>query len=110
MGRPMATSQDFVNWVCTQALDPEFLMYLLLAEGRDLLNYSSGAVHQTIYFPEVKAFHVCLPPVETQRRIVNEIRALAASTEAIEAVLKTKVQAQRELGASLLDTAFSGQL
>lgn len=28
MGRPMATSQDFVNWVCGPDLDPEFLMHL----------------------------------------------------------------------------------
>jgi type I restriction enzyme S subunit len=27
MGKPMATSQDFVNWVCSEALDPEFLMF-----------------------------------------------------------------------------------
>src|SRR5271165_6380683 len=26
MGREMATSQDFVNWVCTPALLPKFLM------------------------------------------------------------------------------------
>jgi type I restriction enzyme, S subunit len=25
MGRPMATSQDFVNWVCSEQLDPDFL-------------------------------------------------------------------------------------
>jgi type I restriction enzyme, S subunit len=32
MGRPMATSQDFVNWVCSDDLDYRFLMYVLLAE------------------------------------------------------------------------------
>ena len=30
MGRPMATSQDFVNWVCTDAIDYRFLKYILL--------------------------------------------------------------------------------
>lgn len=70
MGRPMATSQDFVNWVCSTQLEPRFLQYLLIAENGSLSRFSSGAVHQTIYFPEAKAFHVCLPPVEEQRRIV----------------------------------------
>src|SRR5262245_12449832 len=28
MGRPMATSQDFVNWVCSSALDHRFLKYV----------------------------------------------------------------------------------
>lgn len=70
IGRPMATSQDFVNWVCSKQLEPRFLQYLLIFEGPSLSRFSSGAVHQTIYFPEVKAFHICLPPLEEQRRIV----------------------------------------
>ena len=50
MGRPMATSQDFVNWVCSKQLDHNFLKYLLTAEDEDLLRFASGAVHQTIEF------------------------------------------------------------
>lgn len=30
MAQPMATSQDFANWVCSDALDPEFLMHALM--------------------------------------------------------------------------------
>jgi type I restriction enzyme S subunit len=33
MGKSMATSQDFVNWVCSETISPEFLMYALMAEG-----------------------------------------------------------------------------
>jgi type I restriction enzyme, S subunit len=69
--RPMATSQDFVNWVCDEELEPQFLKYLFMAEGENLLRFSSGAVHQTIYFPEVKAFHVCIPGRCDQRRVVT---------------------------------------
>ena len=36
LGRPMATSQDFVNWVCGPDLDPEFLMHLLI-RSRDYI-------------------------------------------------------------------------
>ena len=39
MGKPMATSQDFVNWVCSDAIDPEFLMYLFIAENESLLRF-----------------------------------------------------------------------
>jgi type I restriction enzyme S subunit len=69
MGRPMATSQDFVNWVCSDALDHRYLKYVLLAERSAFLRFASGTTHQTIYFPEVKAFHVCLPPLVEQRAI-----------------------------------------
>ena len=81
MGRPMATSQDFVNWVCSDKIDYRFLKYVLLADHDSLLMFASGSVHQTIYFPEVKAFHVCLPPIEEQRRIADILSALDDKTE-----------------------------
>ena len=56
MGREMATSQDFVNWVCGDGLSSNFLKYLLLAQGDEIRRFASGSIHQTIYFPEVKAF------------------------------------------------------
>ena len=76
MGQPMATSQDFVNWVCSEDLDPRFLMSLLIAETESLLYFASGSTHQTIYFPEVKAFYICLPPLGEQRRIAAVLGAL----------------------------------
>ena len=76
MGRPMATSQDFVNWVCSEALDYRFLKYVLLAERSAFLRFASGTTHQTIYFPEVKAFHVCLPPLPEQRAIAHILGTL----------------------------------
>lgn len=72
----MSTSQDFVNWVCGEALDHRFLKYVLLAEGDALLRFASGSVHQTIYFPEVKAFHIALPSIVEQRAISDLLGAL----------------------------------
>ena len=87
----MATSQDFVNWVCSERLHPEFLKYLFIAEGKvGLHRFSSGAVHQTIYFPEAKAFHICFPPLAT--------------------ICERKLAALDDLKKSLLHQAFSGNL
>jgi len=72
----MATSQDFVNWVCSDAIDWQFLKYVLLAERETFLRFASGTTHQTIYFPEVKAFHVALPPIEEQRAIAHILGTL----------------------------------
>lgn len=76
MGCPMATSQDFVNWVCGPSLDPEYLKYILLGERDSLLRFASGTTHQTIYYPEAKAFHALLPHISTQKRIVRILGAL----------------------------------
>ena len=76
----MATSQDFVTWTCCEALEPRYLMYALLAEGDDIRRFGKGSTHTTIYFPEVKAFHLCLAPVNEQRRIVAKLDSLLART------------------------------
>jgi len=81
MGREMATSQDFVNWVCGPRLEPDYLKYVLLAERESLLRFASGTTHQTIYYPEAKAFHVLLPPPAEQGRIANVLRALDAKID-----------------------------
>ena len=81
MGVPMATSQDFVNWVCTSELDYRYLKYVLMSERETYLRFASGTTHQTIYMPEVKAFHILLPPLAAQRKTAA---VLAAYDELIE--------------------------
>ena len=111
MGRPMATSQDFVNWVCSEELNPEFLKYLILAEGREgLLRYASGSVHQTIYFPEAKAFHICYPKPDEQVRIVRQCDALRTETRRLVGIYERKLTALEALKKSLLHRAFAGEL
>jgi restriction endonuclease S subunit len=110
MGRPMATSQDFVNWLCSRELCPRFLMYLFLAQGDEIFKFSSGAVHQTIYFPEAKAFHVCLPSMGEQYRIVKALDALREKSEKLEEVYEHKIADLATLKKSILQKAFSGEL
>jgi type I restriction enzyme, S subunit len=76
MGCPMATSQDFVNWVCSDAIDHRFLKYVLLAEHDSMLRFASCTTHQTIYYPEAKAFYVCLPTKEEQVQVADILTSL----------------------------------
>lgn len=77
MGRPMATSQDFVNWVCNpDLLDFRYLKYALLAEKTSYSRFSHGTTHQTIYFPEVKAFQLCAPSRAEQFAVADVLSAL----------------------------------
>ena len=62
LGREMATSQDFVNWVCGPELDPDYLYYALRSSGRFFEKAKQGSTHKTIYVPIVKQFKVMLPP------------------------------------------------
>ena len=81
MGAAMATSQDFVNWVCSDAIDNRYLKYVLLAERDSMVRFASGTTHQTIYFPEAKAFHVCLPPLAEQHDIADVLGCLDQKIE-----------------------------
>ena len=94
MGRQMATSQDFVNWVCGPNIEPHYLKYVLLAENEALWRFASGTTHQTIYYPEAKAFHVCLPPLTEQKRIAEVLGAL-----------DDKIELNRRMNATLEATA-----
>ncbi|MGW7285589.1 restriction endonuclease subunit S [Streptomyces sp. NPDC054847] len=89
MGAPMATSQDFINWVCGPELSPRYLHYILVMEQDSVRRFAHGTTHQTVYYPEAKAFHVCIPSREEQDRIVSMLGALddkIAVNERIEAV------------------------
>jgi type I restriction enzyme S subunit len=102
MGRPMATSQDFVNWVCGPELDPWFLMHLLIACRNLIRDLGSGAVHNTIYFPTVEAFSVCVPSLSVQRGIAELLRGRMAAVEKARAAAEEERRTISALRAALL--------
>lgn len=110
MGRPMATSQDFVNWVCGPELEPRFLQWALLAEGDHLKSFGKGSTHTTIYFPEVLAFHLCLPSLDVQRRIVAKLDELLALSRAARERLEAVPALVEQYRQSVLAAAFRGDL
>lgn len=106
-GREMATSQDFVNWVCGDELLPRFLMHALRASRDYLVANASGAIHKTIYMPAVKEFHLCLPDKSTQQKIVDQLdEALTVSETLLEAI-RIERKAIETLPAAILRDAFT---
>ena len=111
MGEEMATSQDFVNWVCTEAVETHWLKWLLIAERQALLRYSSQSTNvATIFYPELLAFHVCLPPPEEQREIVRQVERLMALAVKVEQAHTGGAQLLPLLAKSMLAKAFRGEL
>src|SRR5204862_2248550 len=85
MGREMATSQDFMNWVCGTKLDPTYLMWALIMSRKRLLTLSSGSTHRTIYMRVVEQFRVLLPPLELQREFAKRVARSDASKTTLRA-------------------------
>lgn len=106
MGREMATSQDFVNWVCGPELDPIFLMGALMQAREYLRSLASGSTHKTIYFPTVEQFATIVPPLALQKEFaarVTEIRAMQDK----QAASRTRLD---DFFQSMLHRAFNGEL
>lgn len=110
MGAPMATSQDFVNWVCGPKLDPLYLKFVLQADRDALLRFANGSTHQTIYFPEVKAFHALLPPIEEQRGIAATLGALDDKVESNRRAIDVGSQLLSALARRSLERAGSDRI
>lgn len=110
LSRPMATSQDFVNWVCGPELDPAFLLAALVNSGDYLRSIAEGAIHKTIYVPAAKALQICMPPIALQRAAVAALDERRASLTAVSTALQRQLAEADALDAALLRAAFSGQL
>lgn len=110
MGREMATSQDFATWTCSPALVPEYLMYALLSEGDDIREFGEGSTHTTIYFPEIRAFHIKLAPIEEQHEIVRRIETAFAKIDRLAAEAEKALKLADRLDQRILAKAFAGDL
>lgn len=106
MGREMATSQDFVNWVCGPSLDPTYLMHALILSRSRLRALAPGSTHKTIYFPTVQQFRVLVPPLDQQRMFAKQAETLAS----IRMGQAKSTVALDELFASLQQRSFEGGL
>lgn len=59
----MATTQDFVNWVCHSELEPEYLLYVFRSMVQEFNRLTMGSTHRTIYMPDVSTFSTPVPPI-----------------------------------------------
>lgn len=110
MGVPMATSQDFVNWVPTQYVDAEWLKWLFVAEKESLFRFGKGSTHTTIYFPEWLSLHVALPHLEEQVEIAKRVQQLLSLADGMTARVNDAKKRIDALTQSILAKAFRGEL
>ena len=106
LGREMATSQDFVNWICGERIDPFYLLAAFRASKRYLVSKSTGSTHKTIYFPVAERFHVFLPDISKQHRFAEALRKIWKLRSAME----TQAPSADQFFESLQQRAFAGTL
>ncbi|WP_320837103.1 restriction endonuclease subunit S [Zhongshania sp.] len=110
MGSPMATSQDFVNWVPSKVINPDWLKWLFVAEKESLFRFGKGSTHTTVYFPEWLSMHIALPHIDEQTEIVRRVEQLLTYADQVEQQVKNAQARVNQLTQSILAKAFRGEL
>lgn len=108
-GVPLATTQDFVNWVCGRRLLPEYLLYVFRIMRQEFNRLTSGSTHQTIYMPDVSNFVTPLPPIDEQRAIYSHIKAMLPKVDASISAYSRQIELLEEYRAALIHEAVTGQ-
>jgi hypothetical protein len=88
----------------------KYLMYALMAEGDDIRRFGGGSTHTTIYFPEIRALHICLAPKIEQAEIVRRIEAAFARIDRIVDEHGNASRLLPRLDQAILVKAFRGEL
>ena len=110
LGVDMATTQDFVNWVCGPSLRPEYLLYVFRAMGPEFRRLAMGSTHQTIYMPDVGGFSTPVPPVPEQDEIVAFIRKETAAIDALTVKVRRAIDLLKEFRTALISAAVTGKI
>jgi type I restriction enzyme S subunit len=108
--KPMATTQDFVNWVCGPRIAPEFLLYVFRAMTQEFERLRFGSVHSTIYMPDVRRFSTPVPPGVEQARIVADVRNQLARLRALRSLTEQQIDKLKEYRQALISAAVTGKL
>lgn len=87
MPRPMATTQDFANWIPSENLDSVYLYWSFQAMTPEFERLKMGSTHKTIYMPDIARLEVVYPPMEAQREVAD---FLDRKTEAIDGLIAKK--------------------
>ncbi|MDA0252582.1 MAG: restriction endonuclease subunit S [Actinobacteria bacterium] len=110
MPEPMATSQDFWNWVPGGQLDSVYLMWVFRAMRSEFQALMIGSTHKTIYQPTAAAIRIPVPPMDEQRRIAAYLDEQTAKIDTLIAETEMFIELSRERRAALITAAVTGQI
>lgn len=68
---PICTNQGFVNFLCGDALVPEYLAYWLRTQKDKMLQHAGGTTFKEIARGTLRKFEIGFPSLAEQRRIVD---------------------------------------
>ena len=110
LGVDMATTQDFVNWICGPSLRPEYLLYVFRAMEPEFRRLTMGSTHQTIYMPDVGRLQTPVPPIHEQDEVVAHIRQETSALDTLTAKVREAIGHLSEFRTALISAAVTGKI
>lgn len=107
---PMATTQDFWNWIPGAKLLSEYLLYLFRAMRQEFSKLTMGSTHKTIYQPDAARLCICVPPTTEQQAIIDHVRSGTAKIDALVGKVEAAVEMLKEYRAALIADAVTGKV
>jgi type I restriction enzyme, S subunit len=107
---PMATSQDYWNWICGPNLLPDYLWYQFQAMRPEFEKLRRGSTHPTIYESDAAGLQVCVPPMAEQREIVAVLDHQTAKIGALSRKVQQAIERLVEYRSAVISAAVTGKI
>jgi type I restriction enzyme S subunit len=107
---PMATTQDFWNWICGPKLRPDYLLFLFRAMTQKFAEITNGSTHKTIYQPIAASLEICVPPLAEQDAISAKLKTAMSSIDLVRSKVADSVDRLSEYRSALITAAVTGQI
>lgn len=107
---PMATTQDFWNWICGPDVMPEYLLYLFRSMDQEFQALTMGSTHRTIYQPVAASICICVPPASEQAAIVDFIDRDVERIFVMIDRIQHSIDLLREYRTALISAAVTGKI
>ena len=106
----MAVSQHFIGWVCTERINPEYLLFVLRSMTEELERVTMGATVRTIGMPDVRRLMTPIPPLREQQTIVNHVRKCRSEVDGLVSKIQDAIDRLNEFRAALVSAAVTGKI
>lgn len=110
MSVPMATTQDFWNWICGPKIRPEYLLLLFRAMKQKFAEITNGSTHKTIYQPIAAGLEICVPPLAEQDSIADGAKKSMQIIDGARSIVEGSVDRLNEYRAAVITAAVTGQI
>lgn len=107
---PMATTQDFWNWICGKKLMPDYLLLVFRSMRQEIGRITSGSTHKTVYQGDAASLRVCVPPLSEQAKIVEFVESQTATIDGLSEKVVAAIDRLQEYRSSLITHAVTGQI